>query len=492
MRATTCLLATLAVTGLVATADRADASVQPAAVPFSAAVVAKTWVATRPALLHVGPYDGFIQHPTITSDGWSYVSYDRTYQGLPVVGGDFVVVIDPSGRVQTASVAQQRPITGVTVPAAAATQASGRPVVYARSGTPRLAWESIDVANETTSYVDATTGAVLERRSDDPHGYGNSGRNGPNPIPIPTRHVHFSIYDRYYLIDPSGNGVTCGDKAAGQPYWQTVDTWGNGDPTNIVTGCADAMFAQQTMVRMLTQWLGRNGIDGAGHGFPMWVGYPPGTEAWNTTDHYVKIGTWDGPWLTSLDAVGHELGHAVDQFTPGGVSGQGTPEFIADVFGTATEWFANEPAGFDTPDWIQNDGYTLDLPRHFWNATAPFDPLCFYAGIDSAEPHSAATVGRRWFYMMAEGSNPTDGQPISQTCNNTTVSPVGFQAALRILYNAMLMKTSNSSYPAYRLWTLRAAYNLYGCNGGIVNKVKTAWAAVSVPPQPAEPLCGIL
>jgi zinc metalloprotease ZmpA len=93
--------------------------------------------------------------------------------------------------------------------------------------------------------------------------------------------------------------------------------------------------------------------------------------------------------------------------------------------------------------------------------------------------------------MMAEGSNPTDGQPQSTTCNNTTVTGVGFQPALRILYNAMLMKTSSSSYPAYRLWTLQAALNLYGCNGGVVNRVRTAWDAVRVPIQPNEPVCGI-
>jgi zinc metalloprotease ZmpA len=493
-------VATVAVTALTGNGGSAHASASRGVAAPSAAAVAQAWVASRPALLRVGPSDGFVQHAPLSSAGWSYVPYDRTYQGLPVVGGDFVVVIDPAGRVQAPSVAQQRPITAVAVPAWATEQAAARVaagegtrlVVYARSGIPRLAWESTNAADATTSYVDVVSGAVLERRGGDAHGYGYSGRNGPNPIPISTRHIHFSIYDRYYLIDPSGNGVTCGDVAVGQPYWQTVDSWGNGDSTNIVTGCVDAMFAQQEMIRMLAQWLGRSGVDGAGHGFPMWVGYPEGVDAWSLADHIVKIGTWYGPWLSSLDAVGHELGHAVDQYTPGGLSGKGTPEFIADVFGTATEWFAHEPAGFDTPDWIQNDGYAYDLPRHFWNATTPFDPLCYYSTIDATDPHSAATVGRRWFYMMAEGSNPTDGQPVAQTCNNTTVSPVGFMTALRILYNAMLMKTSDSSYPAYRQWTIRAAYNLYGCTGAYVNTVKAAWSAVGVSPQLAEPLCGIL
>jgi Zn-dependent metalloprotease len=492
-RLASCLVATLAMTGLAATGHNASAA--PAADPGS---VAEAWVATRPAQLHAGPYDGFVQHAPIDAAGWSYVPYDRTYKGLPVVGGDFVVVIDPAGRVQAPSVAMARPITGLAVREPSTTATARRLatdgaqlVVYARSGTPRIAWVSTNAAEGITGYVDLATGAVLEQRSAIMHGSGYSGRNGPNPLYIATKHVHFSIYDRYYLIDPSNNGITCGDIAVGQPYWQTVDTWGNGDELNRVTGCTNAMFAQQKMVSMLSQWLGRNGIDGAGHGFPMWVGINDNNAYWNTVDHIAKFGSWyDGAQLTSLDLVGHELGHGVDQFTPGGMSGNGTPEFIADVFGTATEWFVNEPTGYDTRDWTEGDGYS-GLERYMW--TNPYNfPHCYYAGIETAEPHLAATVGDRWFYLMSEGSNPTDGQPASWGCNNTTVSPVGFMTALRILYNAMLMKTSNSSYPTYRLWTVRAAYNMYGCTGEFVTKVKTAWSAVGVPPQLAEPLCGIL
>jgi hypothetical protein len=452
--------------------------------------VAQAWVATRPALLRAGPADGFVQHAPITSAGWTYVPYDRTYRGLPVIGGDFVVVIDPAGRVQAPSVAQQRPIAALAIPAAVMVQASrlARPrngrslVVYARSGPARLAWESTDAADATTSYVDVATGAVLERH--DGVGYGSlySGSNGPNPVWIATKRVSFSIYNRYYLIDPSNNGVSCGDKAVGQPFMQNVDTWGNGDSSNEVTSCGDALFAQQTEIKMLATWLGRNGIDGAKHGFPMWVAPTvPGTALWHPSGYAdFTVGA------TSLDIVGHELGHGVDQFTPGGTSANSTKEFVADVFGTATEWFANEPAGYDMPDWIAVD-------RPFWHPSF-LDPPCYYSGpgLETGDPHSAGTIGDHWFYLLAEGTNPTDGQPISPTCNNTTLTGIGFRPALRILYNAMLMKTSDAKYPSYRLWTLRAAYNLYGCTNDIVNKVKAAWSALLVPGQPGEPLCGIL
>jgi hypothetical protein len=75
--------------------------------------------------------------------------------------------------------------------------------------------------------------------------------------------------------------------------------------------------------------------------------------------------------------------------------------------------------------------------------------------------HAAAGPGDHWFYLLAEGTNPTDGQPTSPTCNSTTVVGIGIQNAIKIMYNAMLMKTTSSSYLRYRVWTLQAAKNLF-------------------------------
>src|SRR3954468_18384471 len=57
------------------------------------------------------------------------------------------------------------------------------------------------------------------------------------------------------------------------------------------------------------------------------------------------------------------------------------------------------------------------------------------------------------------------------------------------MYNAMLMKTSTSSYLKYRTWTLTAAKNLYPGSCTEFNAVKAAWNAVSVPAQTGEPTC---
>ena len=83
------------------------------------------------------------------------------------------------------------------------------------------------------------------------------------------------------------------------------------------------------------------------------------------------------------------------------------------------------------------------------------DPNCFNAALlGSAPDQRAAGVGNHWFYLLAEGTNPTNGQPASPTCNGTKLTGVGMEQALKVLYHAMLMKTTSSSYPKYRTWTL--------------------------------------
>ena len=103
--------------------------------------------------------------------------------------------------------------------------------------------------------------------------------------------------------------------------------------------------------------------------------------------------------------------------------------------------------------------------------------------------HAAAGPGNHWFYLVAEGTNPTDGQPASPTCNSSTVKGVGIQNAEKIMYNAMLMKTSGASYVKYRTWTLQAAKNLTPGDCTSFNTVKAAWDAVSVPAQSGDPTC---
>src|SRR6185295_2247266 len=109
--------------------------------------------------------------------------------------------------------------------------------------------------------------------------------------------------------------------------------------------------------------------------------------------------------------------------------------------------------------------------------------------IPNTEVHAAAGPLNHWFYLLAQGSNPAGG-PASPTCNGTSVTGIGIQAAGRIYYNAMLAKTSTWRYANVRLASLNAAVNLFGANSAECATVKAAWNAVAVPVQAGEPACG--
>jgi len=181
--------------------------------------------------------------------------------------------------------------------------------------------------------------------------------------------------------------------------------------------------------------------------------------------------------------------HGIDDHTPGGISGRGTQEFVADTFGAATEWYSNQPAAYDPPDFYVGEEVNLvgNGPiRNMYDPSQVGDPNCYSSSIPGSEVHAAAGPGDHWFVLVSQGSG---GSPNVPTCNSSSVTGLGIQKAIKIMYNAMLMKTSSASYLKYRTWTLTAAKNLYPGSCAEFNTVKAAWDAVSVPAQSGDPTC---
>ena len=467
-------------------------------------------VASRPAFLHASPNDAFVQRNIEESSGLFYVPYERTHAGLPVVGGDFVMVVDGAGQLVDNSAALERPIdlpsitpslsragaeTIATQRLLSVTRVEGTElVVNALGATARLAWEStvdgfgVNGISRLTVDVDAITGSVLREQEHVMYGTGTSAWNGPNPVPLNTTQSGST----FSMKDPTITNLSCQDAANNTIFSGSDDLWGNGNATNRETGCVDALFGAQTEARMLTQWLGRNAMDGAGGAWPIRVGLADVNAFYDGTQ--VQVGHNNAnQWIGAIDVIAHEMGHGIDDHTPGGISGAGTQEFVADTFGAATESFANEPSPFDVPDFTVGEQINLvgsGPIRNMANPSVLGDPNCFSSAIPSTEVHAAAGPGNHWFYLLANGSNPTNGQPTSPTCNGSTVVGLGIQNAITIMYNAMLMKTTGSSYLRYRTWTLQAAKNLFAPSCTQFDTVKAAWDAVSVPAQAGDPTCG--
>jgi Zn-dependent metalloprotease len=470
-----------------------------------AAETARKLVASPPAALRASTHDRFQAHPVVSSHGLQYVPYDRTYRGLPVVGGDFVVVTDGAGRLLDTSVAQKSPVSLRSVTPSVAREVARRTalrqvrdgrydgasrLVVLQRASSALAWETTVVGRRAggpsrlSVYVDARSGRVLDTVEHVMEGTGNGGWEGT--VSIPTSGSGTS----YSMTNSNATTLKCQNATGNVTFTGTDDSWGNGDPTNRETGCVDAFYSAEKERQMLSGWLGRNGMDGSGGWVPIRVGLNDVNAYYDGTQVQVGHTQTGGRWIGSIDVVAHEFGHGVDDHTPGGISGNGTQEFVADTFGAATEWYANNPA--DTPDFTVGEEVNLvgNGPiRYMYNPSLAGDDNCYSSATPGAEVHAAAGPGNHWFYLLAEGTNPSDGQPTSPTCNSSSVTGIGIQKAITIMYNAMLMKTSSSSYLKYRTWTLTAAKNLFPGSCTEFNAVKAAWNAVSVPAQSGDPTC---
>ncbi|GLY95248.1 zinc metalloprotease [Actinoplanes sp. NBRC 103695] len=441
--------------------------------------------------------------------GLQYVTYSRTHQGLPVVGGDVVVSTDAAGAVTGTSVAQSAEIKVTTTPAITAERAvevakaqlakvesaSGATLKVLAFGASKLVWE-VDVTGVLAGgkpsnqhiFVDASTGKVADAVDLVREGTGNGYYYGNVTINTSGSGSSFS------LTDTTRPGLKCGGQN-GSAYTGTDDAWGNGSGTNLETACVDALYGAQREIDMLSSWFGRNGVTGSGSNPPIRVGLADVNAYWNGS--YTNFGhnQANTRQATPIDVVAHENGHAVFQYTPGGAgSGNengGINESTGDIFGALVEAYANNPN--DPPDYQVGEEVDLvgDGPiRYMYNPSLAGDPNCWSSSIPSTEVHAAAGPLNHWFYLVAEGSSPSSGQPASPTCNSSTVAGISIRKAGEIYYNALQAKTSTWKYANIRTATLNAAKNLYPNSCTEFTTVKNAWNAISVPAQSNEPTCG--
>ncbi|MFL6118488.1 FG-GAP-like repeat-containing protein [Actinophytocola sp.] len=474
----------------------------PADSPTLAARAAADLVASRPEWLHVSADDAYVQHPVISYlGGLQFVPYDRTYRGLAVVGGDFVVVTDLTGTVVAQSSALGTAVnlaaTDPTVPpdsvAGIAVSASRtiavsavdppELVVFAR-GAPRLAWRTTvtgrssvapNYPSRPTVFVDAMTGQAIEVRDLVAHGTGLSAWSGT--VPLATTHTAAG----YTLADPNVPGLDC--QVGATPTAQVTDVFGNNNKTDPTTACVDALFAAQSQRRLLSTWLSRNGFDGSGGGWPIRLD-PTLPDSWFDGDRVV-VGRSNGLWNSAPDIVSHELGHSVDGNTPTPHFGysSGLQEFIADAFGVATDYFIQR----STPlDQLFTIGERPGPPVRYLAQPSRFGALdCYLPGIENATPHQASGPGDRWFAMLVASTFvPPPVSPAS--CSVTQAPAIPVQLALAILYGAMLMKNSAATYSSYRTWTLLVAKYLSPTDCTPFFVVQAAWNAERVPQQAAE------
>ncbi|WP_196468659.1 M20/M25/M40 family metallo-hydrolase [Planomonospora sp. ID91781] len=461
-----------------------------------------------------GRDDVFSLKKAVSVSGMQFLTYSRAYQGVPVYGGDVVVATDRTGftvaGVDTAQTAELKLDTRTTVTADRAAlkarslltevESVSTPalVVHALSDTPRMAWEVVvtgrakDAPSVQHVYVDALNARILSSwdavRAGTGHGFYNGGG-----LDISTSGSGSS----YTMRDTTRNNLACGGQN-GSPYTKSGDTWGNGQGTNLETACVDALWAAQKEWDMLRDWFGYNGFTGEGGGFPARVGLNQVNAYWNGS--YTNFGKNQAgtQQATPMDVVGHEYGHAIYQFAGSGGAGSsnesgGLNESTGDIFGALLEHYANNPN--DPPDYQVGEEVNLvgqGPIRYMYRPSTNGDPDCYSSSIPSTEVHAAAGPQNHWFYLLAEGTDPTGGKPATPVCsgaNPRTFGGIGIQNAGRIYLAALNMKTTgNRTHAQSRSQTLSAAKALDPTCAWF-EATKASWNAVNVPAVSGEPTC---
>ncbi|MFC9327059.1 M4 family metallopeptidase [Kitasatospora sp. NPDC057015] len=463
-----------------------------------------------------------VKDVVIDQDGTQHVRFDRTYRGLPVVGGDLVVHQSAKGRLTDSSrAAAHDAAVRSTVPGVPAELSAGRAlqsapgitaatstpelVVWAADGTPRLAWRTtvagVGEHGQPAGRVvvtDATTGEQIEAYDSEQEATGTGRSEYTGTVGIDTT----AQSGGYALIDPvrkhttkdarnvSANSINA---SSGVLFTDADNTWGDGRKfsTDRATAAVDAHANTAWTYDYYKNTFGRSGIKNDGKGATVFVhvGTKWDNAQWSDSCFCMMTGDGDGvtdPEQVDLDTMGHEMTHGVTSATANlrysGESG-GLNEATSDIFGTMVEWYAANAV--DTPDYLFSDQSTPPWLRRFDKPSldgASAD--CWSKKVAQLDVHNSSGVGNHWFYLASEGSGAKTVNGVaynSPTCNGSTVTGIGNQKVAAIWYRALTVyMTSTTNYKGARVASLSAAKDLYGSGSAEYNAVAAAWSAVSV------------
>ncbi|MER5687520.1 M4 family metallopeptidase [Streptomyces sp. NPDC002205] len=456
------------------------------------------------------------------ADGTVHTRYERTYAGLPVIGGDLVVHEQGAARTVTkASDAKVSvPTTEAAVTAAtakksalaaaktkktddAATDGSPKLVVWLGGSEPTLAWQTVvsgvqeDGTPSSLSVVtDATTGKQLQSVEQVHSGTGHSQYSGE--VPIGTMR-NGSLYE---LTDPERGGHKTYDLTgvggSGVLVTDDDDVWGDGTAADRQTAAVDAAYGQRQTWDFYHDRFGRNGIADDGVGAYSRVHYGDGyaNAFWDNGCFCMTYGDGlnNARPLTELDIAAHEMTHGVTyataNLTYSGESG-GLNEATSDIMGTSVEFSADNPA--DVPDYmigeladVRGTGKPLRyLDQPSKDASAKGTSQDYWTPeTRKLDPHFSSGVANHFFYLLSEGSGKKTINGIaydSPTYDGLPVVGLGQRDATAVWYRALTVyMTSSTDYAGARAATLRAAADLFGPTSDAYEAVGNAWAAVNV------------
>ncbi|GBQ01630.1 peptidase M4 [Streptomyces spongiicola] len=509
------------------TASGADPGALPVALsPAQRAELIREANATKAATaaeLGLGAQEKLVVRDVVQDrDGTTHTRYERTYAGLPVLGGDLVVTESEAGRAESVSKASASALrnidTGADVaPAAAEQQAvaaaraegskdtaaerAPRKVVWMAQGEPKLAYETVvgglqhdGTPNELHVVTDATTGGKLYEWQAIQQGTGNTMYSGQ---------VSLGTAPSYTLTDTTRgnhktNNLNRGTSGSGTLFSGTDDVWGDGTPQNAETAGADAHYGAALTWDYFKDVHGRSGIRGDGVGAYSRVHYGNNyvNAFWSDSCFCMTYGDGAGNAkpLTSIDVAAHEMTHGITSNTAklvySGESG-GLNEATSDIFAAAVEFHAANTQ--DKGDYLVGEKIDINgngTPLRYMDKPSRDGKSkdSWYSGIGSIDVHYSSGPANHWYYLLSEGSGAKTINGVnydSPTSDGLPVTGIGRDKASLIWYKALTTKfNSTTNYAGARTGTLAVATELYGASSAEVKAVTDAWAAINVGSRP--------
>ena len=442
------------------------------------------------------------------ADGTRHVRYERTFQGLRVIGGDLVVERTAAGSTKSVRWNATKAVEVSTSPkltvgqARSAAKADGLApsalVVFAGESGPRLAYDVVEVgtkADQTPSrlhtVVDADNGATLDSWDEVVEGTGNSMYSGTVSLGTTLSAGSYQLKDTVGNFTTDLNGATTG---TGTLFTDADDTWGNGSTTSRQTAAVDAQYGAEKTFDYYKNILGRNGIWDTGVGARSRVHYGNAynNAYWDGTQMTYGDGANNAKPLTAIDVAGHEMSHGVTENTAGlayrGDAG-GLNEATSDIFGTAVEFYASSAA--DPGDYLIGEKIDINgngTPLRYMDKPSKDGASkdCWSTSLKNLDPHYSSGPLNHWFFLASEGSGAKTINGVSYNspvCGTAAaVTGVGHGNIEKVWYRTLSTKlTSRSDYKAAREGAITSAKELYGAGSPTCVAVKTAFDAIAVP-----------
>jgi Zn-dependent metalloprotease len=334
-------------------------------------------------------------------------------------------------------------------------------------------------------FIDANSGKILKtlNRIQDENVIGTAETMYSGTVNITT-----DSYSGHYRLRENGRGqgIETYDLNKAYDLTQAVDFTDDDNHWNTSTdfdkAAYDAHYGTEVTYDYYSQKFNRSSFDNLGAKLISYVHY---NENYNNA-------FWDGNVMnygdgdniaylafTALEVVGHELAHALTQYSAGliyeGESGA-LNESFSDIFGITIDFYKHP----STANYRMGDAMSLTNTafRDLSNPNAYYDPDTYKGSYwDSKEEvHCNSGVQNFWYYLLCEGGSGTN-----DIGNSYHVTGIGRDKAIQIAYrNLTVYLSPNSDYSDARFYSIQSAKDLYGECSPEAASVSAAWYAVGI------------